>query len=598
MTITISTLAPFSSFVVAQSITKKVDFEFLIFEVHRIIEPLDGWAEVDVISDAKIKGFDHVVSIRFVEEREPSWGSGSDCKDTLNHLLVILVKGRFAAIYVSDSEAKTHLQDALSSDEIAYWEPVEESTLISAYVNGNDLKSLWLGGTHRSVSFKPNSKIISGSNLADAIDPFGDSTFVAGAVRSSKAGVSLRRSGVWFGPNKTWDAFCDSALNLLTALLAVPALKTGAQPIVHPGLATTLFDFKNVNSAYDIAWAEPETLNGDRRKNKITTLINDFSMELKSAAGSGVDINVIVTHKESGKENLVTICPKFNSRRLSFEIVGSVCDELTEWEEAIKGDPELIKIYYDTGHTIASGSLNFASVQDRPFKFKFCTFGPEYNITKEKPDGNPPPIEDIFDDGVTDQSLFKWIVKDGLNQLALAAPKKGECWLYCDDRSGEVADFIHVYKPLSDDPKITLIHAKGANSAKKTRRISPCAYELVTAQAMKNLRRMIASNLLSEIKKCVTDHGDNRVWDKPWRKNLKSDAKAKFDLLDAINGISANCEYEVIIVQPHVLQSKYFNAIKQECQTTGAKQLRSLLFGAKAMAHSASATFCVVADDR
>lgn len=108
---------------------------------------------------------------------------------------------------MSDSDLKAYLHESLSLDEIPHLSPVDEALLIAAFIQGNALRTLWLGGTHRNVSVKPNSKILSGESLGDAIDPFGDNTFIAGAVRSSTAGVSLKRSGVWFGPKKKLGGF-------------------------------------------------------------------------------------------------------------------------------------------------------------------------------------------------------------------------------------------------------------------------------------------------------------------------------------------------------------------------------------------------------
>jgi hypothetical protein len=81
--------------------------------------------------------------------------------------------------------------------------------------------------------------------------------------------------------------------------------------------------------------------------------------------------------------------------------------------------------------------------------------------------------------------LFAWVV----NRFA-------DGWLTCDDGSGEVADFVHV----SIDGVLTLVHVKGAKSNSKKRGIAVNAYEVVAAQAAKNLRYVQGPQLLDRLK--------------------------------------------------------------------------------------------------
>lgn len=142
-------------------------------------------------------------------------------------------------------------------------------------------------------------------------------------------------------------------------------------------------------------------------------------------------------------------------------------------------------------------------------------------------------------------------------------------------------------------PKITLIHVKGAHSKSANRNISTSAYEVVIAQAMKNLRRMAWSELHNAIKDTVSSHGSARVWDMPWAVGLLSSPGAPVAMLAALTTVGASCEYEVIVVQPHVLEAKYLPGGGRAIGA-GAAQLRNLLFTAKAAANVALAQFRVV----
>ena len=143
----------------------------------------------------------------------------------------------------------------------------------------------------------------------------------------------------------------------------------------------------------------------------------------------------------------------------------------------------------------------------------------------EKPEGNPSPIANILTTG--DESLFKWIYKEGLGQLNLSQPIPGVCWLYCDDRAGEVADFVHVDLKSNGAPRITLIHAKGASNKSANRRVAPGPYELVSAQAMKNLRRLLAATLL----KAPVGHFK---FPHLWPPKLPQAGRADYQLIDGV----------------------------------------------------------------
>jgi hypothetical protein len=531
-----------------------------------------------------------------------TWAGTNPVTDQLNHIVAYFAFADFLLIYVSDSDLKAEMHDALFAKQIVGWAPVDERVLVNAFVTGNALRTLWLGGAHRAATIRPRSKILSGTDLSDAIDPFADSTFVAGAVRSAKAGVSLKRSGVWFGPKRDWNSMCDTALAVLTDLHANQANIATLSASVHNGLAQSITDFTGVGPAYEVEWADPETLKGKSRSNNLANLraLYDIEINTSIAPVPAKNVSLNVTHVPSGTSASLMLEPDFDGTQLVIKFSGAVPQVISEFVNSVAADTEIIRIYYDSWHTLANATLTLARVQDRPITLDFLDFspGPAYRVDQEKPPGKKVVLNNIFT--AADVSLFKWVFKEGLSQLGLPLPQSGRCWLYCDDGAGEVADFIHLALPSGSNPlpKITLIHIKGANSRKPSRRISASAYEVVTAQAMKNLRRMISADMHTAILNTVTKHGANRVWDQPWALGLASSAAVGNAMLAALTSIRANCAYEVIIVQPHVLQSKYLKLSGGHSMDTGAVQLRSLLFGAQAMTQAAGATFRVVCDER
>jgi hypothetical protein len=600
MAITVSSLAPYASFVVAYATTATPNYKLLQQNLKSFFPKTNGQFAITNLSVPIHPAIDSTYGIHLKEKRTVTWSGGNTVQDQLNHLVGYFAKDRFVLIYVSDGELKSEIHDALFSGGITGWQPVDERVLVNAYIEGSALKTLWLGGTHRNVTVRPNSKVISGPDLTDAIDPFGDSTFVAGAVRSAKAGVSLKRSGLWFRPAKSWQDLSDLAQIVLDVLIATQAKIATLSSSVHWGLATNIFSFAGVGPAYDVEWAVSETLKGKHRARKLESLKDKFEIEMGVATVSPKDVSIVVTEISTGANCQLELQPDFQSLRIVLSFAGTYPSQFSVFVDAIKADPELIRIYYESWHTLANASLSLAAVQDRFFNLEFCDFAPAgttYRVDLEKPPGKTVSIADILK--ATDLSLFKWVFKDGLAQLGLSQPAPGRCWLYCDDGSGEVADFIHVELPLNPAmgvPKIALIHVKGANSKKSTRRISAGAYEVVTAQAMKNLRRMSSISIIPELRASIAKHGGTRVWDQPWSSGLPSSVAIGTAMLTGLATITANCEYQVIVVQPHVLQTKYSTPLSNN--STAAIQLRSLLYGAQLMAQAAGAKFRVVSDQR
>jgi hypothetical protein len=201
------------------------------------------------------------------------------------------------------------------------------------------------------------------------------------------------------------------------------------------------------------------------------------------------------------------------------------------------------------------------------------------------------PLQDMMTD--SDQSLFKWIFKEGLNLLKLNLPSSKKCWLYCDDGSSEVADFVHLDVSMPTK-RLTLIHAKGASSDSTSRQSAPGPYELVASQAIKNLRAFDSQQLLGRIENRLKSKGAQRIWDKPWQLNSKPMPNS-MAFQKALKGLGTNVKFKVIIVQPHVRKSDFTNRVGNN-DTVGARQLRTLLFGVESVARAVNAEFCVVAD--
>jgi hypothetical protein len=232
-------------------------------------------------------------------------------------------------------------------------------------------------------------------------------------------------------------------------------------------------------------------------------------------------------------------------------------------------DGERLNVRYDTGHTVSSGRVFTIRNKRVDFENYHHDDFSGFDITKEKPD-------DLKEIGNQD-SLFCWVKQNN----------KG--WLACDDGSMEKADFIHI-----DDthgvPKLSLIHVKGAHSDAQGRKISVSAYEVVTAQAVKNLiwldRQDLRVGLQASIRQANYFWRDGRA--------IKKDA-----FLKALKSLPASFETSVVIIQPHLARR---TLAKVKKLTDGADRLRldqlnTLLAGAARNCAGLGATFRVVCSD-
>src|SRR5262249_53911917 len=131
-------------------------------------------------------------------------------------------------------------------------------------------------------------------------------------------------------------------------------------------------------------------------------------------------------------------------------------------------DPEILTVYFDSGHTVQSRQTFSVRYRDFPFDgWAWVDFGTSWDVEQEKPPAGVP----VGSSG--DPSLFSWLSQKWPHGAGLEG---GRGWLACDDRPGETADFLHIDES-GDVPILTLIHAKGAKSSSNSRGLAVVPYE-------------------------------------------------------------------------------------------------------------------------
>lgn len=239
------------------------------------------------------------------------------------------------------------------------------------------------------------------------------------------------------------------------------------------------------------------------------------------------------------------------------------------------------KIWYESGHTIAEGHVFEIRHRDMPFQdFTWVNFS-EYDVTKEKPSAL-----DLKVIGEED-SLFCW-VKNSWPLTGFGDAAGG--WLACDDGSMEIADFIHL-DDKSVPPKLSLIHIKASDNASANRGVSVSDYEVVTSQAVKNLRSLDRTILAEGLESGVGKKVGNLVWH-----NRRPTKDGRKGMLKALQSIGTSYQRQVVIIQPRLTQAREEYARKHPKSRDAARlrQLDTLLLEQENSCHGLQARLSVV----
>jgi hypothetical protein len=389
-----------------------------------------------------------VAFIHYVERALATWSLDPTLIDELNHLILVCRRNRHLAIYLSDPRWRgtvTQRFDRSENEGLAALQRIPPGLLNAAFVKG-PARTLWLSGAHRRTSVKADSKILSGIELRDALDPLGDQTYFFTAARcvtdlegeSLPVGVSPRASRVWLGPTRDWEDFRETITHLLAHTEAVTQPERAPLPVV----AVSSIDPTRIENGFDVALIPPEVITDDpsidvetRENVEIWAYHSDF--RVLEATGPNLTAEVALDGETLGTVEFDVDLTMPDS--VSWTAIGTPASQATSelHEKALKAcsKPSWVKIYYESGHTLTNGQIFEMRFRDIPFQgFLFADFS-GYDVDQEKP--KPLDLPTIG----TQTSLFDW-VKNVWPPLGYGFPTG--CWLTCDDGSMDIADFIHL----------------------------------------------------------------------------------------------------------------------------------------------------------
>jgi len=383
---------------------------------------------------------------------------------------------------------------------------------------------------------------------------------------------------VWLGPSADWEVFLANSQRLLQ-LIESPG---GKKETPYPVLARAEGSLKDVKDAFDLSLAPPEYLY-DEHPDVVAELENLFQQATWTVqAASGADC-ILTLKLGDGVHNFkIEIRAEGDGIQHTVTAADKPPSQEVEKIAALLGRPDLLKVFYDSLHTYADGQIFEVKTRPFPFPVKDGDFS-KFEITLEKPHpaGKDEGVDLSRIGEPGEPSLFTWVWH---------RYKQG--WLWCDDGSGEIADFIHLDPGKSS---LSLIHVKAANSNSPKRGISVSAYEVVCSQALKNLRYTERRELEQPLKEKLesTDARIVRGWHNG--KTLRLGSTALWSAIKAIR--YSDLTRRVVIVQPHVRKSLLpVNLSVNSSPARQARLLYTLLHGIKADVDRYGVEFEVVVD--
>ncbi|TDQ01038.1 hypothetical protein [Labedaea rhizosphaerae] len=524
---------------------------------------LTGSDQVDEIASMLDLGFDDLFASIRERRATPNWsGERTEPIDVVNQLTLAIRRGRFVVVHtpVSDEALRKWLR---RFNRLYRYLP---SAVLRSTFQGNG-RTVWLRGVHRRRFTKADSKTLVGMRVQEVLDDDEDASFAMsaaaidyvptddGAIVRGRLTVSPQRSRIYWKVRVDMPTFLAATTE--TVDLLDKALVAEPQDELFPQLAIPEIDLCNVRGAYDISIAEPDELfdmpdpDGDleARAHLLRNSILEVVGHPESAA-----FTAVVGHDgaEVGKLSIKPV-PRGDGFDLDvrFAEVPSSEKHARRIRDAI-GDGDLVRVYYESGHTFDEHQINCQNQTAPPFaNLEFADFG-LHLVTREKPlvHGDQAIHGAIARPG--DLSLFSWVVE-----------QYSTGWLVCDDGAGEVADFLHL-----DGGTLTAIHVKGAHSGSPARHVSVTAYQEVVGQAVKNLRSLTTDSLVDRF----TVH--RIAQPAAWRNGTRVTDLSEF--VRALRDRTTRNKTRVVIVQPHLLRSVHDAARKAAEDGTPTRESRSL----------------------
>ena len=498
-----------------------------------------------------IDGLDDIVPFVHRIERTPSWQGPDGTLTDTTHVLSLLVLGGDLIAVLVDSVWADRFQSWLDRPD-RRMRRVPDPVLQRAFLSG-ETKGLWLSGAHAPLAAKPDSKAYTGRRLQDALNSHADGTFGLAAGRaempaSPERVVLTGNVGTTPGRGLVWSRRCDSlrefaeaVSELFAEVRAARVLALGSRG-VYSVLAARATDLADVSGAYELTVPDIDDIpNVDADLDSVRDAVELLQRATLRVTARGTGAAFLV---DVGLDGAVSgtlggnVIERNGRRHLDLGYRGTPSDEPTTRSilRALDRVRSHLVVRYRSGHAYMHGDVITSRIRPSPFTGWSWQPFDGVRITAEKPSGDV--HEQVGE--ANDDSLFGWVVRH-----------YAQGWLTCDDGPGEVADFVHV------DPAgvLSLIHVKGAHGDGPRRGIAVVPYQVVVAQAVKNLP------FVSELPALRQQLTDNPTGKACWSFGRR--VADRTDLIEALDLRDAASPRRVVVVQPHVSRTSYQRLAEQ-----------------------------------
>ncbi|MFG1646711.1 hypothetical protein ACGFMK_41095 [Amycolatopsis sp. NPDC049252] len=485
------------------------------------------------------------------QQSRPGWVlPTSEYVNVSHELIVALRRGELMAVR-ADRNVLDRLQKELDKAPRPPLRRLAAGVLEEAFMQGA-AKNIWMRSTQRRSALRPTSKAIGGDNVGVALDPVEDAFFAWDAARcempddpevvylKGKVGITVSNSQIWFKDSPDFRTYVLTMGEILDVTAEVIKAPTGFS--AFPETAHEVFDLSEVSEAYEVLPVNldslPESLRGGEQVEEAAVLLQDAVLNVQEGAGgTRFKLDVGLGGVIGGR--LVASLNRFDDRfYLDVGFDRGAREPSLEARDvcAALNVGQLLEVYFASGHKYSFGRLWKEDYSPTPFPGWAWESFDGYDITKEKPgklQSTPEIHEAIAKAG--DDSLFAWMVE-----------YCSEGWLICDDSSGEAADFFHI----DEENLLRVFHVKASSNGSDNRGVKVVDYDVVVAQAQKNMlymdKELLARRLASTTLKAPAC----------WLDGVRvDDRRASFlARLEASRGKGTT---EVVIVQPNLSRTLY-----------------------------------------
>jgi|GEM_PF-6459950 len=539
----------------------------------------------------------------------PSWlkRGHNGIVDIKHHLAFFFVLPPYIGVTCTHEGMHNHLGEFLQIGQIesaslpSILEPIPQKDFENAFIKGEAFY-LWLQGLHKSTPTKADKKILSGPDLRQALDPFGENSYTYNAVMSSidksstlkafmddsnreraikSIGYSRVSKTIWM--TKTYGILeFAKRLNFIRMALqrsktisakdeaALVASRLGLNYLSKPISGQLI---KEVDEPFEASLNFADPQDHAYSTHDLNEVQADWQtnghLEVKDFDKSTLAVTIEAFYNwkpitkfdielSTGTEGIEGIMLK--------NFVDPENDYIAEYEQLLKiiqekGANQIFNIRFASGHILSGVYLFKPEYQDFIFDEWKSLDLKGFNCWQEKPhDWNKLDEVGKVTQIKKDKSLFSYVAK---NVTKLLKPSKSNEWyLLCHDQPQEIADFVYL-EPNSR--RIELIHVKGAHSKGAKRSVSIDAYQVVCAQAVKNLRHLNA-NILTErfseyLKKSTKAKDPSRCGH--FIISHKNPGAINHDCSEFIDGLKLfpknrpTLIKKVIVFQPHIQKTKW-----------------------------------------